>query len=91
MNRQNFNPPDFDYEPAPVEESLRAARGILARLYDCPLLRVAGEGPCHDCGRSQVLLELGRFHVCRPSATSRQRAKEKVIAEGAEIRKAKAS
>jgi hypothetical protein len=63
-----------EYEPAPVEQSLAAARGILARLFELPLLEVASEGPCADCKREEVLFVIGRLGVCRLCATSRQRA-----------------
>jgi hypothetical protein len=75
----NENPLDYDYEPAPVERSLAAARAILARLYDLPPLPVIGEGICDDCGRNQVLLQFGQAHVCRPCGSRRQRAARKAF------------
>jgi hypothetical protein len=80
-----------DYEPASVEESLAAARGILARLFELPLLSVAGEGECDDCQQSDMLFEFGRLRVCRSCATSRQRARKMLADEVEEIRKAEAS
>jgi hypothetical protein len=76
----NHNPPDYDYEPAPVEESLAGARAILANLYELPLLPVIGEGTCQDCVREQTVLKYGRIQVCRPCAHLRQRAGVKAAA-----------
>jgi hypothetical protein len=70
---------ELDYEPAPPEENLKAARQMLARL--CPiLLPVAGEGTCRDCGRTRVLLELGSVEVCGAYAEHRLRAAAKAAA-----------
>jgi hypothetical protein len=65
----NNNPRDYDYEPAPVEKSLAAARGILARLFDLPLLPVAEDrlmergGVAHDLEslRSRVCIDTTHF------------------------------
>lgn len=70
---------ELDYEPAPLEENLNASRQMLARLYPI-LLPVVGEGQCHDCGRTRVLLELGSVEVCGGCAEHRQRAAAKAAA-----------
>ena len=70
---------ELDYEPAPPEESLKASRQMLARLYPI-LLSVAGDGMCHDCGRTRLLLELGSVQVCGACAEHRQRAAAKAAA-----------
>lgn len=68
---------ELDYEPAPVEVSLAAAREMLARLYEFPL-PVIGEGACHDCRHEQALLKYGQVEICRPCAHSRNRARLKL-------------
>jgi hypothetical protein len=77
MTRQNHNPPDWNYEPAPVEESLRQARLILQRLHGMTGTQLenptAPFGPCDDCGRDQERFEYGKFRVCRTCALRRLR------------------
>jgi len=84
MTFLNHNPPDFDYEPAPLEESLANARAMLELLdaerygRETALLEVVGEGVCDDCERHiETRFHYGRFELCRPCAALRQRARAK--------------
>jgi hypothetical protein len=69
----------IEYESAPPEENLRAARRLLANLY-APVLPVAGEGECDDCGKTRILLELGKVEVCGACAEHRRKSYERAAA-----------
>jgi hypothetical protein len=76
----NHNPPDFDYEPATLEENIAASREILGRLYGLgtAMPEAGSEGECEDgCGRISVRVRVGRVQVCRPCAIRRMRAQAK--------------
>jgi hypothetical protein len=76
----NHNPPDWDYEPATLEENIAGSREILQRLYgfETPMPDVSSEGECEDrCGRTGVRVRVGRFQLCRPCAIRRLKAERK--------------
>jgi hypothetical protein len=78
MSRMNWNPADFDYEPAPREVSLIHARRMLALLHGHGLeeFPLAGFGECEDeCGTATELLAYCGLRLCRPCTARRNRAR----------------
>jgi hypothetical protein len=78
----NHNPPDWNYEPAPLEHNLAQARGMLARLYGAKLERIAEAeaGECGDCKRHADRLRYGCLALCRRCALSRRNARDEEAA-----------
>jgi hypothetical protein len=80
----NHNPPDYDYEPATLEENLTSARAMLEQLDaemfgpETAPLEAIREGACDDCDRhTEMRFHYGQFDLCRPCAALRQRARAK--------------
>jgi hypothetical protein len=71
----NYNPPDFDYEPAPVEESIANARQTLALLFHKELDK-APAGNCDDCGKHGYRVHYGRLDLCDDCAHHRWKVAE---------------
>jgi hypothetical protein len=76
----NHNPPDYDYEPAPLEHNLAQARGVLARLYgtNLELIAQAEPGACEECSRQSERVRYGQFAVCRSCALRRRTVRDEL-------------
>ena len=65
--------PWWDYAPAPLDESLANARGMLARLYqrELRLLETVDHGTCDDCHRDSDRVRYGQVLICACCASHR--------------------
>ena len=72
----NHNPPNWDYTPAPVEESVAHARETLALLFH-QQFKNASDGACDDCGKDGRRVRFGQVVVCDSCAWHRWKASEK--------------